>query len=316
MPQPTNLFVAAFIGSPGDEPRRGLDRAATSSSSAASVCPSRTVAAPSTRSTASSSGSGPRPSRTPRSHRQTFRVSRSHVDVVEELGADTHAFFRVDAPRDLEPTFELPTTTRPSSQASERCSRRVSIRARGSGRPGTSTLAVDPGALPFLRSRRRRLAPLAGRRGGRRGHRHEQTGLDQNREAGRMRDHNAMTSTPRTVTKQTETRNTGARPDRAARRRRRDPVRAAALRRPRRLAADRQSRARRSRPRRDARAAARERDIRQRAEDRPGADDDLLHRGHAAPRHGAREPHPRLACRRLPARTSGACCTSLPPSPS
>ena len=72
--QPTNLFVAAFIGSPamnlveasivGDELVFGGLRV-----------PLETVAAPSPRSAASSSGSGPRPSRTPSSHRQT---SASH----------------------------------------------------------------------------------------------------------------------------------------------------------------------------------------------------------------------------------------------
>ena len=102
-----------------------------------------------------------------------------------------------------------------------------------------------------------------------------------------------------------------ARPDRAARRRRRDPLRAAALRRPRRLAPDGARRARRPRARRDARAPPRQRHVRERAEDRAGADDDLVHGGHAAPRDGSRQPHarsprhaggraPRAAAARLP----------------
>ena len=40
--------------------------------------------------------------------------------------------------------------------------------------------------------------------------------------------------------------------------------------------------------------------VRQRAEDRPGADDDVLHRGHAPARHGAGEPDARV-CASSPA---------------
>ena len=70
--------------------------------------------------------------------------------------------------------------------------------------------------------------------------------------------------------------------------RRGDPVRAPAQRRPRRLAADRARRPRRPRPRGLLVRRARQRHVRQRAEDRPGADDDLVHRGHAPARDGAR----------------------------
>ncbi len=62
---------------------------------------------------------------------------------------------------------------------------------------------------------------------------------------------------------------------------------------PRRLAADRASCARRARPRGLPRPPARRRDVRQRAEDRPGADHDLFHRGHAAARSEPGEPHSR-----------------------
>ena len=80
-----------------------------------------------------------------------------------------------------------------------------------------------------------------------------------------------------------------ARSHRAARRRRRDSVRAPAERRLRRLATDGARRPRRSRSRGLSRPAARLGHVRQRAEDRAGADDDVVHRRHAAPRAHAGE---------------------------
>ncbi len=98
-----------------------------------------------------------------------------------------------------------------------------------------------------------------------------------------------------TATKQSEARERVLALIEHARDRRRDPVRAPALRRSGLLAADGPSRARRSRPRRLPRPQAGQRDVRQRAEDRPGADDDLVHRGHAPAGDGAGQPHARPA---------------------
>ncbi len=153
----------------GDEPRRGLDRGRRARLRRPPRAPRRTVAAPSPRSTASSSGSGPRPSRTPSSHRADLPRLTVHVEVVEELGADTHAFFRVDAPRISTDVRAARRRRRRSSQASERCSRRVSIRARGSGRPGTrrsrstpdASISSIPATAPALRLRGAEAAVVA-----------------------------------------------------------------------------------------------------------------------------------------------------------
>ena len=79
----------------------------------------------------------------------------------------------------------------------------------------------------------------------------------------------------------------GVRPDRERGRRARDPLRAAAEPGLRRLAPDRPRRDRRARARGLSRPAARERHVRQRAEDRAGADDDLVQRGDAQARDAA-----------------------------
>src|SRR5438132_2547186 len=81
----------------------------------------------------------------------------------------------------------------------------------------------------------------------------------------------------------------GALARRAARRRHRDPLRAAAQRGPRRLAPDRPRRARRARARGLSRAPARQRDVCATAEDLAAADHDLVQRGHAPPRNGGRQ---------------------------
>ena len=73
--------------------------------------------------------------------------------------------------------------------------------------------------------------------------------------------------------------------------------------------------ARRSRPRGLSRAPARRRHVRQRAEDRPGADDDLVHGGHAAARHEGREAaRSSFASRPAGGAPRPASCTSLRPS--
>src|SRR3989440_1457314 len=105
----------------------------------------------------------------------------------------------------------------------------------------------------------------------------------------------------------------GVGPDRPARHRNGDPVRAAAERRSRRLPPDRPSRPGRPRPRGLRRAQAGQRYVRPTAEDRPGADHDVVQRGHAAPRddpgeqdpldgYRARRSPPRAAAPRLPVR--------------
>ena len=78
--QPANLFVAGFIGSPGDEPRRGAARSATTDTQVAfgdrrtdqsttDDSSQRPVARATTSAGRSSSASGPRTSRTPASSR-------------------------------------------------------------------------------------------------------------------------------------------------------------------------------------------------------------------------------------------------------
>src|SRR4029079_4818727 len=81
----------------------------------------------------------------------------------------------------------------------------------------------------------------------------------------------------------------GARAHRASRRRHRNPLRAAAQRRPRRFAPDRPTRAPRPPARGLPRASPRQRPLRPAAEDLPGAHDDLVQRGHAPARHGAEQ---------------------------
>src|SRR4029079_5564727 len=103
----------------------------------------------------------------------------------------------------------------------------------------------------------------------------------------------------------------GARAHRASRRRHRDPLRAAAQRRPRSLAPDRPRRARRPGARGLPRASPRQRHVRPAAQDLAAADDDLLQRGHAPARDGAEQHDPlahaparRAAPRPVPQRLS------------
>ena len=90
----------------------------------------------------------------------------------------------------------------------------------------------------------------------------------------------------------------------------RDPVRAAAQPGPRRLAADRARRDRRARARGLPRAPPRQRHVRPRAEDRAGADDDLVQRGDAPARACARAARRSRSSSSTPARISAAACTS------
>src|SRR4051812_10579550 len=116
----------------------------------------------------------------------------------------------------------------------------------------------------------------------------------------------------------------GTRPDRAARNRHRDPLRAPVERRSGRLAADRARGSRRPRPGGLRRAQAGQRDLRPAAEDLPGADDDVIQRGHAPPWDGPGKPDaldghrarrrppgpsaPRLAVRENPGYQAFAAC--------
>src|SRR5436190_12400715 len=83
----------------------------------------------------------------------------------------------------------------------------------------------------------------------------------------------------------------GARPDRAARDRHGDPFGTPAERRSRRLPADRARGAGRPRPGGVRRAQAGQRHVRPAAEDRAGADDDVVQRGHAPARDGPGKPN-------------------------
>ena len=72
-------------------------------------------------------------------------------------------------------------------------------------------------------------------------------------------------------------------------------------------------RARRARARGLPRPPARQRHVRARAEDRAGADDDLVQRGHAPARDAPGQPDALARRRRSPAPTSAAACTSRRP---
>ena len=104
------------------------------------------------------------------------------------------------------------------------------------------------------------------------------------------------------------------RADRAAQRRRRDPLRAAARDRSRRLASDRARRARRARARGLPRAPPRRRHVRRRAEGREGHRHHVVQRRHARPRADARAAARSTCARSRPARASAASCTSRRPS--
>ena len=96
--RPANLFVAAFIGSPAMNLVEADDRGRPSSVSAATTIPLPAQQTP-------PSGrvivpaSGPRRSRTVRSPSPSLPRIDVKVEVVEELGADTHVLFSVAAPR-------------------------------------------------------------------------------------------------------------------------------------------------------------------------------------------------------------------------
>ena len=95
--EPVELFVAAFIGSPAmNLVEAVIDGDQSSSERIASL--STRLADPPATSSASCSGSGRRASRRPSfGHARLPRIE-APVEVVEELGADAHVFFRVDAP--------------------------------------------------------------------------------------------------------------------------------------------------------------------------------------------------------------------------
>ena len=218
------------------------------------------------------------------------------MTVLEELGADAHVFFLVDAA----PAGDAKAAgARPSrSRARARSSRaRVEPQHDAPASAITFALARRPGALPLLRPGDAAAASSAACRGAAAGARADR-GLTHEQPDEAEPDEGP-----------------GARPDRAPRRRRGDPVGAPAERRPRRLAADGPRGARRPRPRGLPRPQPRLGHVRQRAEDRAGADDDVLHRGRAPPRHEARPAARSRSRSSRPARGSAACSMSRPSEP-
>ncbi len=153
--EPINLFVAAFIGSPVDEPRRGGAGRRTRSSSPASGSRSRRPAArPASTRARSSSGSARRTSRTRAPPTRRCRRIEVEATVVEELGSATHVLFTVEAPPvDVD-------SVRAASDDGERATllatdRRALFTAEvaeeSQARPGDRLgLALDPARLHFF----------------------------------------------------------------------------------------------------------------------------------------------------------------------
>ena len=181
-------------------------------------------------SSGSCSASGPRRSRRRASRAPGCRRSTRRRPCVEELGADAHVFFHVDAARPA--GGDRPRDSTLLADERHALHARASTRAPGPRRRRRAARG-RPGALPLLRpgdgAKLLRRRPPSGRR--------LAHPARARRPSGCRRDEAERDEGP------------GARPDRAARRRRRDPVRAAAERRSRRLAADRPGGPRRPRPR-------------------------------------------------------------------
>ena len=191
--------------------------------------------------------------------------------MLEELGSDAHVFFNVDARADHRRGAGS-RLGRQGSLPDERALFTARVDARTAARVGARLeLAVDPARFHFFDPDTRRAAepqparPARGRR----------------------------------VTKQRETRERVLELIEPLERRRRDPLRAPARHRPRRLAADRARGARRARARGLPRSPPRRRHVRRRAEGREG------HRHHLVQRRHARS----AASRRRAARST---CASIP----
>ena len=216
------------------------------------------------------------------------------VEVLEDLGSDAHVFFPVDAPPITAEVLETASEEgllRRRPGALHRPGRRAHGCAR---RRASSTLAVDPARFQFF-------DPDSG---------------------ARLETAPAHRRWPRIVTKQRETRERVLELIEALERRRRDPVRAAARHRPRRLAADRARGARRARARGLSHPPPRRGHVRRRAEGREGHDitsfsDDMRTRGLTPgsrtlelrddPGRRAARPHPaRLAVRARASRQAPA----------
>jgi multiple sugar transport system ATP-binding protein len=147
--RPANLFVAAFIGSPA----MNLVEANLTGSEVV-FGPHRVPVAPDRR-PAGVEGRvvlGIRPEAFEDGAFAASGLPRIDVriDVLEELGADTHAFFGVDAPRPaLESQFE--TDDDATLMVSESILFNGRVDPRTTARPGDSlTLAVDPGQFQFF----------------------------------------------------------------------------------------------------------------------------------------------------------------------
>ena len=163
--RPENVFVAAFIGSPS----MNLVEAAIEGSSVrfgqfavpldAENRPARTWAR-------SCSGSGRRRSRTATPPRPALPRLTAQVDVLEELGAETHICFPVDAKRvSVERAATTPRTTPRCSPSTRRSSRHGWMRARARHRATSrASLSIRPASTSSIRSRARASQPPTHRR--------------------------------------------------------------------------------------------------------------------------------------------------------
>ena len=245
----------------------------------------------------SCSASGRRASRTTPSRRPSLPRIEADIEVLEELGSDAHVFFQRRRPADH---GRDAGGERGGGDAARRARRRssppASTRARAPTSNETLRLAVDPERFHFFDPATRR-EPARAAAG---------TGIRTAARAGR--DGGAR------VTKQSETRE-----------RVRDLIDQLdvgdAIPSERQLSQDLGVSRLTIRAALDElvregppRAPARLRHVRQRAEDRAGADDELLHRRHPRPRHDARAAARSSSASSRPAPVSAASCTSRRPS--
>ena len=134
----------------GDEPRRGVPRRRHDPVRAVHAAGSARPG-PRARRPRHPAG-GLRARRTPRCRRSTSRI-----EVVEDLGSETHVFFHVDAPADHRRGAGIGFRQRDSWPPTGRCSPRGSMPARRSGRRDRGARRRRR-ALPLLRPRHRRAA--------------------------------------------------------------------------------------------------------------------------------------------------------------
>ena len=133
-----------------DEPRRGDGGRETSSRSGSFESRSTRGGARRVASITSSSGVRPEAFNDAALAKQHLPRIDVTVDVLEELGSDSHVFFRVAAPRVTSSRATPPTTRRASSPRKTRSSRPGSIRRRRVGSALRCELAVDPSSFHFF----------------------------------------------------------------------------------------------------------------------------------------------------------------------